>query len=135
MRCSTRSVGVPSAWLIQGIKAFAACRSPAPADRQSSLTALSTLAASATKASATTARVPCFWSAEALLLARSRHHGAAAPADALPAVGHTEHDSLTEEEISRWEARAFKNMTDVGRTVAITLATHAHMDPIRRPRE
>ena len=32
-RCSTRSVGVPRAWLIHGIRAFAACRSPPPPTR------------------------------------------------------------------------------------------------------
>jgi hypothetical protein len=57
-RCSTRSVGIPRAWFNQGIRAFAAARSPPPADRQSSLTALSTFAVSATRASATIALVP-----------------------------------------------------------------------------
>ena len=39
---SCRSVGIPKAWLSHGISAFAAARSPPPADWQSSFTALST---------------------------------------------------------------------------------------------
>jgi len=54
------SVGVPRAWFNHAISAFAAARSPLPADWQSSRTALSTFAASATRASATTALVPSF---------------------------------------------------------------------------
>jgi hypothetical protein len=73
---------MPSAWLIHGISAFAACRSPPAAAEQSSFTALSMLSASATRASATTALVPSFCGVavgclEIVLLAGEREAGAA----------------------------------------------------------
>jgi hypothetical protein len=57
-----------------------------------------------------------------LLLERWRRRAAAPPASALPSLAHAADETSTAEELSGWRAQAYKNMTDVGRTVARTLA-------------